>query len=958
MDKRRALRRSLSLFFILLIIVAIAWSRRPSADEYGYFFDCTGSNVPFIATLDTGFVTDFDGTTRYGTLTAYNEVGETLTSATVTMNSVRGMKVGEKDIFSKITIRGNDDYFGKMAVGQEYKKDDNTLGFTLFNDSETGWVYSIVGSNYNNSKSFIEPDSLVKGGHKKEAFVITGGNANDYSFEYCNYDRDESTSLGVNLTGVPVLVSDSFISGRVNIVDALAHSPAETSGEGSLHGAINTPVNLTSHPDAAIYNFTVGDNGSYWWLADIVRPNGIYEVEVGPTGEYTKDWASKTLYRQEVINNPYEGTSYFRGIHPMAVAALEQSGVDMNRVSQGLGNAEASAGTHGPEPDSQYTASVDIAVIAWNDLPELSDSEINQYLDALRSVGFAAFYRPTIGDFPHIHAVYAGYCPLKDSTDSQVQSFIAGHNGLSGDPAETIKPPTQAQREGVANIYMSCLAYGRYKYTELSTGGQLNTLLSLVTMDGIYSGYFGHWYPDSYHGSLPISGWDTTSSKNVWIGNDAFLQDGNYHVVLPYGDASPDPFGEPGYQDPPQVARFEVRLNEQPWQDTGLAGYNNGSSGSLITTFDFDFMHQPDAIEFDINTNGWSDKDRRNAYKWGLSITKQGMVEGEDQNPVIYLTHAAHNIINLASDDYSESGLETGTDSNTVSNTDEPMLESEPDAPVQTEDNTEDNVESDNYASPEMSGQDNNWFEPVDIERAQAANYDFVEISEPPVSAPPYEDPWYDDLFNWDPEPVFYEDSYTDSSYNDVYVYDPETEYFDDWYDYLNPVEYMDYAYDSMQNTITDMVDYFYDQPETSMVDQPEQMMADINFPSELPPNDAVYTDYSWYEEPAVGTNLPIVEYLPDYAPDPAMEMPTEQSFFTDMFNWDYYSPAPEEIIYNDPYYNESFMYEYTPEAEPLFNDWYDYVNPVEYMDYAYSWFEDSINSFVDYSYGWFEPGY
>lgn len=113
-----------------------------------------------------------------------------------------------------------------------------------------------------------------------------------------------------------------------------------------------------------------------------------------------------------------------QGLDPLASDALRRAGLSASDVTQGLGHAAASKGTHEAEPGSRHTGSVDIRTSGR------STAEIKKIVHRLRAQGFAAWYRNWPGN-QHIHAVYAGI-PLKGSTSSQVQAFLQGGTGLAG----------------------------------------------------------------------------------------------------------------------------------------------------------------------------------------------------------------------------------------------------------------------------------------------------------------------------------------------------------------------------------------------------------------------------------------------------------------------------------------------------------------------------------------------
>ena len=118
------------------------------------------------------------------------------------------------------------------------------------------------------------------------------------------------------------------------------------------------------------------------------------------------------------------------GLHPRASDALRAAGVADWRITQTIGNAPASAGTHardGYVNGRPYSAATDISVSG------LSTTQIHNLLERMAELGFALWYRQSGHDgwcgANHIHAVYAN-CAMKASLRSQVRSWLAGRNGL------------------------------------------------------------------------------------------------------------------------------------------------------------------------------------------------------------------------------------------------------------------------------------------------------------------------------------------------------------------------------------------------------------------------------------------------------------------------------------------------------------------------------------------------
>jgi len=143
------------------------------------------------------------------------------------------------------------------------------------------------------------------------------------------------------------------------------------------------------------------------------------------------------------------------GLHPDASDRLRCAGVPAERITQTIGNAAASAGTHAADGTANglaYSAATDISTRG------LSTADIHALLDRLANQGFAAWYRwpghdgwPS-SEAPHIHAIYVG-CRMKASLRSQVTSWLAGRNGLVSNTVYGFHSWTAAQRALVRAVY-------------------------------------------------------------------------------------------------------------------------------------------------------------------------------------------------------------------------------------------------------------------------------------------------------------------------------------------------------------------------------------------------------------------------------------------------------------------------------------------------------------------------
>lgn len=162
--------------------------------------------------------------------------------------------------------------------------------------------------------------------------------------------------------------------------------------------------------EAALAAEVPRDDGSAYDDAEI---EGIVDVEV--TDGDTQVLAAALLHY---------------GLHPRASDALRAAGVAEWRITQTIGNAAASAGTHardGYVNGKPYSAATDISTSG------LSTAQIHNLLERMAKLGFALWYRQNGRDgwygANHIHAIYAN-CAMKSSLRSQVRSWLAGRNGL------------------------------------------------------------------------------------------------------------------------------------------------------------------------------------------------------------------------------------------------------------------------------------------------------------------------------------------------------------------------------------------------------------------------------------------------------------------------------------------------------------------------------------------------
>lgn len=120
------------------------------------------------------------------------------------------------------------------------------------------------------------------------------------------------------------------------------------------------------------------------------------------------------------------------GLHPDASDALRYIGVTAGQITQTIGNAAASAGTHaqdGTVDGKPYSCATDISISGK------TEAQIKTFLGQLGAVGFAGWYRKPGSDgwpadeAPHVHAIWAG-AKMKLALRDQTRAWLAGRNGL------------------------------------------------------------------------------------------------------------------------------------------------------------------------------------------------------------------------------------------------------------------------------------------------------------------------------------------------------------------------------------------------------------------------------------------------------------------------------------------------------------------------------------------------
>ena len=282
---------------------------------------------------------------------------------------------------------------------------------------------------------------------------------------------EEATPVANDDLGDPHVndVPETFDDGLGNSLDqepldATPDTPdaGPASDGGSDAGADAGPAKLpTCDATASVGDYCGGDkvsSGSKDTLYHCTGPSTkATVVKVCASGCVVAPAGSDDYCKAVAETCPHVASTLKYGLHPIASDRFRCAGITAARITQTIGSAAASAGTHaqdGTVDGAPYSAATDLSVIG------LTEAQVKTLIARLDTLGFAAFYRrPGYDGWPasearHIHAVFAG-ARMKSSLRSQISDFLAGKNGLASHTAYTFY---QAPAEVKAYIKMIFLA--------------------------------------------------------------------------------------------------------------------------------------------------------------------------------------------------------------------------------------------------------------------------------------------------------------------------------------------------------------------------------------------------------------------------------------------------------------------------------------------------------------------
>ena len=232
------------------------------------------------------------------------------------------------------------------------------------------------------------------------------------------------------------------------------------------------------------------------------------------------------------------------GLHPRASDALRTAGVAAWRITQTIGNAAASAGTHardGYVNGKPYSAATDLSTSG------MSTTQVANLLERLAKLGFVCWYRQTGRDgwngVTHMHIVYAN-AAMKSSLRSQVRSWLAGRNGLVSNTIYNFHHFSAAAKAAVKAKYamsnQGTSNGGGGVSGRVNTAGAALTIRSSASTsgspigslaDGAYFAITCQKHGQSVHGTYGTTSlWDKVQGGFV---SDAFVSTGSDGQVAP-----------------------------------------------------------------------------------------------------------------------------------------------------------------------------------------------------------------------------------------------------------------------------------------------------------------------------------------------------------------------------------------------------------------------------------------
>lgn len=267
-----------------------------------------------------------------------------------------------------------------------------------------------------------------------------------------------SESGGASLTDDgPEDGSTTGADGGASATSSAGGGDGGAAGTGGAGGGEVVPPEPTCDATAKTGDYCGGDkvtDGDPGTLYHCQGPGPATVVSVCENGCFVAPPGFDDYCESSLPACPHEDLLAY-GLCPDASDRLRCAGLSAGDITQTIGNAPASAGTHaadGTIGGQPYCAATDLSTSG------LSDAEVLLLLDELTNQGFAAFFRdPGHDGWPadearHIHAIYVGV-GMKAALAAQVDDWLQGLNGLASHTPYGFYQASAAQKAVIAELF-------------------------------------------------------------------------------------------------------------------------------------------------------------------------------------------------------------------------------------------------------------------------------------------------------------------------------------------------------------------------------------------------------------------------------------------------------------------------------------------------------------------------
>ncbi len=340
---KRGINSRLLLYSVLGVVIALCVFIlfkyvlvRPSADV---FDSSVCENIDYNIEV---VVVDVNKSNPKHTLTAYNENGVVIINAPAVLANATFENIGEESYFTNEESLTGMTPLGVYKMGQAWTNRQDAV-------DENG----NPGTNHNGT--FIPyNDGIARKGSFGPFFIDLEGTPVDEGSSLCGLETDSEKNncrhIGIHSTGDDnlinftagcirsttdivealidykhegknIIVTDIPLAGYIHPTDEIFHKTSlsdiwiidEKAGLKKFKGPLNAKVSIVEGkgdeknpiPPDKIHDFTDTDGHPYWWLAEIAKPIGPYEISVSGADGYHGD-ETWVRYNRKDGNGQYE----------------------------------------------------------------------------------------------------------------------------------------------------------------------------------------------------------------------------------------------------------------------------------------------------------------------------------------------------------------------------------------------------------------------------------------------------------------------------------------------------------------------------------------------------------------------------------------------------------------------------------------------------------------------------